>query len=245
MISRHGGPTDVPSGYDPTKYERPSVTVDVVMFSIIDDDLKVLLIKRKNPPCAGMWAFPGGFVDMRESLEDAAIRELREETGVEDPTKIGYVEQLYTFGDPDRDPRTRVITVAYLALVRGEHVQPKGADDAVEARWHSAIHPPVLAFDHEEILEKAKERLRELAANTTAPFYFLPEFFTMDELQRAYELSLGCKLDKRNFRRRIKKIAKLEPCTKQTAKCKGRPAIFYRLSPQSLFRSRIFECRRS
>lgn len=241
MISRHGGPTDVPAGYDPRKYERPSVTVDVVMFTIMDDDLKVLLIKRKNPPCAGMWAFPGGFVDMKESLEHAALRELREETGVKD-SEIGYVEQLYTFGDPDRDPRTRVITVAYLALVRADAVRPTGADDASDAQWHSAVNPPMLAFDHEEILEKAKERLRELASNTTAPFYFLPECFTLHDLQRAYELSLGCRLDKRNFRRRIRKIAKLELCPKQPAKCKGRPPALYKLSPQSVFRSKILEC---
>lgn len=241
MISRHGGPKDVPAGYDPSKYERPSVTVDVVMFTVMDDDLKVLLIKRKNPPCAGMWAFPGGFVDMKESLEDAALRELREETGVWD-SKIGYLEQLYTFGNPDRDPRTRVITVAYLALVRGDGIQPKAADDASEAKWHSAFNPPLLAFDHEEILEKAKERLRELASNTTAPFYFLPECFTLHSLQRAYELSLGCNLDKRNFRRRIKKIAKLQPCPYQTEKGKGRPPTLYKLSPQSVLPSKIFEC---
>src|SRR5512138_3796595 len=120
--------------YDITQYERPSVTVDVVIFSILDEELKVLLIKRKLWPCEGMWAIPGGFVKMDESLEDAAYRELAEETGVSEDV---YLEQLYTFGQPQRDPRTRVITVAYFALVSADKINPRAADDAEEVGWFS------------------------------------------------------------------------------------------------------------
>ena len=114
MKSRHGGKADIPDGYDPSRYERPSVTTDVVFFTIHDRQLDILLIKRKHKPCAGMWALPGGFVNMNENLEDAALRALEEETGLD---KI-YIEQLKAYGDIDRDPRTRVITIAYIGLAR-------------------------------------------------------------------------------------------------------------------------------
>lgn len=230
--SKHGGPTDVPPGYNPAKYDRPSVTVDMLIFNIKDGDLKALLIRRKHPPCAGMWAFPGGFVDMKESLETAAHRELKEETGLDGPARMGYMEQLHTFGDPDRDPRTRVITVAYMALIPPEGIEPRAADDAAEAQWHSAMNPPELAFDHEEILKKALERLRDLACTTTIPFHLLPQkCFTMHQLQRVYELLLGRDLDKRNFRRRIKSLTELVPCDDLHRRGRGRPAGLFRLPP--------------
>lgn len=148
---------DVPPGYDPNRYERPSVTVDVVIFTLRDRDLKVLLIRRKHPPFAGYWAIPGGFVHMHESLETAAMRELEEETGVRDV----YIEQLYTFGQPDRDPRTRVITVAYLALVPLTALPAiRAGDDAADAQWWSIYDLPPLAFDHAAILNYALTRLR-------------------------------------------------------------------------------------
>ena len=226
--SIHGGPTDVPQGYDPGKYERPSVTVDMVIFTIMDSDLNVLLIRRKHPPCAGMLAFPGGFVDMDESIEAAAVRELKEETGLDDPARRGYMEQLYTFGDPKRDPRTRVITVAYIALIPPGGIAPIGSDDAAEAAWHSVITPPQLAFDHQDILKKARQRLQQLACSTTMPFHLLPECFTLLELQRVYELLLGKNLDKRNFRRRIRTMANLEPCIEKHQRRRGRPAGLFR-----------------
>ncbi len=132
--------------YDASKYERPSVTVDVVMMSLRKRDLQVLLIKRRSWPYEGMWAIPGGFVNMDESLETAAKRELQEETGVQDV----YLEQLYTFGDPGRDPRTRVITVVYFALLDSARLQVKAADDAADVGWFSVYHLPQLAFDHEK-----------------------------------------------------------------------------------------------
>lgn len=182
-----------------TRYERPSVTVDVVILSVVEGQLKVLLIKRKNWPFEGMWAIPGGFVDMDESLEDAAARELYEETGVEGV----YLEQFYTFGRPDRDPRTRVISVAYLALVDAGRLQPRAADDAAEVGWFSVHNPPPLAFDHDDILRRALQRLRHQLESTTLGSLFMPEEFTLSELRQAYEVVLNEKLDSRRFRHRI------------------------------------------
>src|SRR5258707_14152587 len=137
--------------YDASKYDRPSGTVDVVMMSLRQRDLQVLLIKRRSWPYEGMWAIPGGFVNMDESLETAAKRELQEETGVQDV----YLEQLYTFGDPGRDPRTHVITVVYLALLDSERLQVRAASDAGDVGWFSVYSLPPLAFDHEKILQYA------------------------------------------------------------------------------------------
>ena len=194
--------------YDVTKYERPSVTVDVVIFSVMEGELKVLLIKRKNWPFEGMWAIPGGFVDMDEPLEDAAARELYEETGVEGV----YLEQFYTFGQPDRDPRTRVISVAYLALVDAGQLQPRAADDAADVGWFS-VHDPLpvpLAFDHVDILKRALQRLRHKLESTALGSLFMPEEFTLGELRRAYERILNEKLDSLRFRRRIRAADILE-----------------------------------
>ena len=185
--------------YDVTRYERPSVTVDVAIFSMVDEELKVLLIQRKNWPFEGMWAIPGGFVDMDESLEDAAARELYEETGVEGV----YLEQFYTFGQPDRDPRTRVISVAYLALVDAGQLQPRAADDATDVGWFSVHDPPPLAFDHVDILKRALQRLHHKLESTALGSLFMPEEFTLSELRRAYGRILNERLDGRRFRRRI------------------------------------------
>lgn len=138
------------------EFPRPAVTVDVVVLTR-DRRPRVLLIRRKQPPFAGAWALPGGFVDMDESLEDAARRELREETGVE----LKRIEQLGTFGEPGRDPRGRVISIAYLGRVAADRVEPRGADDATEAAWHDLARLPVLAFDHRQILKLARQRLRK------------------------------------------------------------------------------------
>ena len=130
---------------------RPSVTVDLVIFTIADNDLRVLLIRRKQGPFRDLWALPGGFVEMDESLEDAAARELKEEVGVENV----YLEQLFTFGDPRRDPRGRVISVSYFALVDAERQRIVAASDAADAKWHTVFDLPQLAFDHREILDYA------------------------------------------------------------------------------------------
>lgn len=187
--------------YDPTQYERPSVTADVVVLALRQNALHVLLVQRRNWPYEGMWAIPGGFVEIDESLESAARRELAEETGL-----VGTdipLEQLHAFGAPGRDPRMRVITVAYLALVRAGQVEVHAASDAANAHWFPAYDPPPLAFDHDHILSCATQRLRQQVENTPAIFQLLPEAFTLSELQDAYEQVLRTQLDKRNFRRKM------------------------------------------
>ena len=211
--------------YDPSEYERPSVTVDVVIFSLIEESLCVLLVKRKRWPFAGMWAIPGGFVRMDESLEEAAARELAEETGVRDV----YREQLYTFGDPDRDPRTRVITVSYFAIVPAGAVDdPVAGSDAADVSWFPVDALPALAFDHEEIIDYALTRLRYKLEYTMVGFELLPATFTLSELQHTYELILGEPLDKRNFRRKVLSAEILEPTGEKRREGEGRPARLYR-----------------
>jgi 8-oxo-dGTP diphosphatase len=184
--------------YQPSNYERPSVTVDIVILTVSDQDLKVLLVKRNVPPYQGLWAVPGGFVGMQESLDKAARRELFEETGVANV----YLEQLYTFGEPGRDPRTRVITVAYFALVEASQVKTlRAGSDAGEVAWWSIYKLPELAFDHGQILDYTLQRLRGKLGYSNIAFQLLPEKFTLTELQRVYEVILGEKLDKRNFRK--------------------------------------------
>ena len=215
---------DVLPGYDPNKYDRPSVTVDVVTFTLRGQDLQVLLIRRKHPPFADYWAIPGGFVQTDESLEAAALRELEEETSVRDV----YLEQLYTFGDPDRDPRTRVITVAYFALVP-ETALPslRAGDDAADAQWWSMYNRPPLAFDHATILDYALTRLRYKLEYSAVGFELLPEKFTLSELQSAYEIILGEKLDRGNFRKKLHKAEAVE-ATRDYRDTRGRPARLYR-----------------
>lgn len=210
-------------GYDASAYERPSVTVDVVIFSLHKEDLRVLLIQRKYEPYQGAWAIPGGFVHMGESLEEAARRELMEETAVSNV----YLEQLFTFGDPNRDPRTRVITIAYIALIPHDAIQPQAGDDAAEAAWHSMSSLPDLAFDHQGIIDYALTRLRYKLEYTTVGFELLPDQFTLSELQQAYELILGETLDKRNFRSKIISANILEESGKMKQEGKGRPARLY------------------
>jgi 8-oxo-dGTP diphosphatase len=174
------------------------VTVDIVIFNVQAGALRVLLVKRGASPFQGQFAIPGGFVHEGESLENAALRELREETGVTDV----YLEQLCSFGEPDRDPRGRVVTVAYFALISSDHLLHAGTD-AAEANWWPMDRLPALAFDHDKILAYALERLRNKLEYTTVGFQLLPEKFTMTELQEVYEAILDKKLDKRNFRRKL------------------------------------------
>lgn len=186
----------MPYTYD---YPRPSVTVDLVIFTIAGGDLKVLLIRRAQEPFKSKWALPGGFVEMDEALEKAAARELQEEVGVSDV----YLEQLFTFGEPKRDPRGRTISVAYFALVDATRQTIRAADDAADAQWHSVFKPPRLAFDHRQILDYAVWRLRNKIEWTTVGYELLPKKFTLSELQRVYEIILQKPVDKRNFRKRI------------------------------------------
>jgi 8-oxo-dGTP diphosphatase len=192
------------------EYPRPSVTVDCVIFGFdAQAGLQLLLIRRALEPCRGMWALPGGFVqvsdkdDQGEDLEAAARRELEEETGA----RVSYLEQLYTFGAPGRDPRGRVISVAYMALVRAHDHQVVGGDDAAEAEWFSVptllAGKRPLAFDHDAIIRTGVARLQGKVRYAPIGFNLLGPTFTLSELQRLYEAVLLRPLDKRNFRRRI------------------------------------------
>jgi ADP-ribose pyrophosphatase YjhB (NUDIX family) len=210
--------------YDPARYERPSVTVDVVIFTLQERELHVLLVKRKRWPFEGRWAIPGGFVNMDESLDRAARRELEEETGVHDI----YLEQLYTFGNPKRDPRTRVISVAYIALVSADTQTLRVSDESTDVRWFPVRRlPGPLAFDHDHILVTALDRLRSKLEYTTLAFQLLPEVFSILELKHIYEQILGEELDKGNFYRKIKDAKVLED-TGLRREGRGRPTSLYR-----------------
>jgi 8-oxo-dGTP diphosphatase len=198
------------------------VTVDVVVFTIQEGVLKVLLVKRLIEPFIGQFAIPGGFVLEHEDLDQAALRELREETGVSDV----YLEQLYSFGKPDRDPRGRVVTIAYFALISADR-KLKAGTDAAEAAWFPIDDLPPLAFDHAMILNYALERLRNKLEYTTVGFQLLPQKFTLTELQEVYGAILGKELDKRNFRRKMSILKILKPLP-EYRRGGQRPAQLYR-----------------
>lgn len=205
-------------------YPRPSVTVDVVILTLVEADLRILLVKRRNWPFEGKWAIPGGFIEMDESLEHAARRELAEETNVSDI----FLEQLYTFGDPGRDPRTRVITVVYYALIDAARLHVRAASDAADARWFPIHHLPELAFDHAAIIRYAIERLQGKLEYTTIGFQLLAPEFTLSELQAVYEAILAHPLDKRNFRKKILSTEILEATNATKMEGPHRPARLYR-----------------
>lgn len=179
------------------KYPHPSVTTDCVIFGFDGTKLQVLLIERGIEPYKEKWAFPGGFVKIDESCEEGALRELREETGLTG----AYIEQFHTFSDPNRDPRERVITVAYYALVRKQDV--KGGDDAAKAEWFVLDNMPQLAFDHDRIFQAALIRLRERIHFEPIGFELLPKKFTLKQLQNLYEAILGVKFDRSNFAKKM------------------------------------------
>ena len=203
--------------------QRPALSVDVVIFRLQTERLETLLIKRGQPPFKGKWAIPGGFVHPNESLDEAARRELQEETALQDV----YLEQLYTFGDPKRDPRGRVVTVAYFALISANAIATAG-DDAAEVGWYAVDDLPDLAFDHRTIVDYALRRLRYKLEYTAVGFQLLPIEFTLSELQTAYQIVLGELLDKRNFRRRILEANVIEETGRSTSGKVGPRAMIYR-----------------
>jgi len=207
------------------RYPHPAVTTDIVIFTIRDGRLKLLLIKRGGEPYQGRWALPGGFVELDEDLEASARRELEEETGVSGV----YLEQLYTFGRPDRDPRERVITVAYYALIPSDQVRLQAATDAEAVGWFAFGELPPLAFDHDEIVAMAHQRLVAKLDYSTIAFQFLPREFTLSELQDVYEIIRREPVDKRNFRKQVLALGKLVETKKMKRDGAHRPARLYRV----------------
>ena len=181
------------------QYPRPALTVDCVVFGFDGGELKALLIQRALEPFQGRWALPGGFVRVDETIDDAARRELAEETGLSGV----FLEQLYTFGAVQRDPRERVVSVAYFALVKLSDHRAKAATDAANAEWFLVSKAPNLAFDHADILAMGLARLKGKVRYQPIGFELLPPEFTLSELQHLYEAVLETKLDKRNFRKKV------------------------------------------
>jgi 8-oxo-dGTP diphosphatase len=206
------------------RHARPALTVDCVVLAFEEGKLSVLLVRRALDPFAGSWALPGGFVHVEETLEEAARRELAEETGLGNV----YLEELKTFSRVDRDPRERVISVAFVALVRGRSARVKEGSDAAEARWFAIESLPPLAFDHGEILEVARERLRTRLRTRPIGFELLPARFPLRALQELYEAVLGEPLDKRNFRKRVLSLGVLEDTGELEEGVPHRAATLYR-----------------
>jgi 8-oxo-dGTP diphosphatase len=232
------------ASYDASKFERPSVTVDVALLTVDDAALLTLLLRRDALPFKGRFALPGGFVRMDETLDDAAARVLKEKTGI---SRV-YLEQLYTFGAPKRDPRTRVITVAYYALVDRARLAEADARTTLAALavpWEGETGGPVealggeeartlpLAFDHEGILGMAVKRVRGKLDYTPIGFQLLPEQFTLSALQRVHETILGRPLNKDSFRRRMLASGQLEATGEQQQAVDHRPAELYRFVRRS------------
>ena len=209
-------------------FPRPALTVDCVVFGLDEEDLKVLLIQRDLEPFRGQWALPGGFVRVDETLDQAARRELAEETGVD---RV-FLEQLYSFGDLDRDPRERVVTVAYYALVKLSDHRVRAATDARSAAWFRAAAPPALAFDHDRVLQAARERLRGKLRYQPVGFELLPAKFTLSQLQRLYETVLERPLDKRNFRKKILGMELLIETDEVEQDVAHRAARLYKFDPR-------------
>ena len=196
------------------------ITVDIVILTIKEDALQVLLVKRNNEPFKDKWAIPGGYVRMSENLDEAAMRVLKEKTNVDNI----YLEQLYTFGDPLRHPVSRVITCAYFALIRSEDFN---FVTTAELAWHKVSDLPPLAFDHKEIIEYSLKRTRERLEMCPVAYQLLNEKFTLTEMQKAYEMIMEKKLDKRNFRKKVITTDGLRELNEFSKSSSKRPARLY------------------
>jgi 8-oxo-dGTP diphosphatase len=205
------------------QFPRAALTVDCVVFGFDETELKVLLIQRGLEPFKGKWALPGGFVRVDETLDSAARRELAEEAGL----KNVFLEQLYTFGTVDRDPRERVVSVAYFALVKLSDHRAVAATDAANAEWFPVAKTPKLAFDHAGILATALERLQGKVRYQPIGFELLPPKFTLSQLQHLYEAILEVELDKRNFRKKVLRFGLLVPLKETLMSGRHRPAQLF------------------
>ena len=212
------------------------ITTDIVIFTIEDGELKILLVKRKYEPFKGRWALPGGFIKEGETLEETARRELSEETGVSGV----YLEQLYTFGEPKRDPRGRVVTAAYFALAPKHLMNLSASSDAEDAKLFSVKKHPELAFDHEKIMQKALHRLQNKIQYTNLSWSLLPNAFTLSEIQAVYELIWDKKVDKRNFRKKMLTLGLLKPLSKERTGLRQRPAKLYAFKTKTYVELRRF-----
>jgi len=207
------------------------LSVDAVVFGYEEANISVLLIKRKYEPFKDKWAIPGGFVLNNESLEEAVERELQEETGV----KINYLEQLYTFGKPLRDPRGRVVSIAYFALVRPNTFKIFASTDASEVEWFNIKELPELSFDHKEILEIAIKRLQGKITYEPIGFELLDKKFPFSDLEKLYTTLLGREIDRRNFRKKIIGLNVLDELKEKTSKGSGRPANLFQFNQKRYF----------
>ena len=212
------------------EYEQPAVTVDLCIFTVNDDSLKGMLVKRAEEPYAGNWSLPGGFLKAGESLDDAARRVLTEKTSVGGV----YLEQLYTFGSPQRDPRARVITITYFALIPWEQLAQPGSTKVTDLMWAPVNRLPPLAFDHREILQYAVRRLRAKAGYSNIVYGLMPEHFRLSELQKMYEAILHEALDKRNFRKKMLASGLLQETGKKDAGAAHRPAMLYKFKKKEI-----------
>jgi len=211
-------------------YEKPGITVDLVIFTVNKETLNVMLVKRAGPPYQEYWSLPGGFLLTGESLDEAALRVLNEKAGVKDV----YLEQLYTFGKPDRDPRDRVITVAYFALIPWSNLNQPESNKVADLKWTSVTQVPKLAFDHREILRYAVQRLRAKVTYSNIVYGLMPDQFRLSELQRMYEIILDDQLDKRNFRKRIMASGLLQETGKKHLNGAHRPAMLYQFKKMEI-----------
>ena len=213
-----------------TDYEKPGITVDLVIFTVNKETLNVMLVKRAEPPYQDYWSLPGGFLLIGESLDEAALRVLKEKTGVKDV----YLEQLYTFGKRDRDPRDRVITVAYFALIPWSNLDQPESNKVADLQWASVNRIPKLAFDHKEILRYAVQRLRAKVTYSNIVYGLMPGQFRLSELQRMYEIILDDQLDKRNFRKRMLASGLLQETGKKQLNGAHRPAMLYQFKKMEI-----------
>ena len=219
------------SEYDPKTFDRPSVTVDALVFTIAEDVLKVALVKRAAEPFKNYWALPGGFIDMKETLEETVKRKLSLKAGYENL----YLEQLATFGDPKRDPRTRVITVVYFALTSADNFRSVTSESVSDSQLFDVKKlPPELAFDHKEIIKFGIERLKSKIQYSNIAYGLLPSEFTLTQLQKVYEVILGKTIDKRNFRKKMLTTNLLINTKKKTADSAHRPAELFRFKSKDL-----------